>query len=184
MTSTMTGRLRDLYYDRDGRQVVVLEIREDMREAFDMLKDGEVAVDIRKQMKKRSLDANAYAWVLIGKLAEALSKSKTEIYRETIRDIGGVSDTVCMIDKAVDTFCESWKRKGLGWQTETFPSKIPGCKNVTCYYGSSDYDTKQMSLLIDRLVQDCESIGIPTLSDEAVEKMIARWGRKRENDGR
>lgn len=178
MTSTMTGRLRDLYYDRDGRQVVVLEIREDMREAFDALKDGEVAVDIRKQMKRRSLDANAYAWVLIGKLAEALSKSKAEIYRETIRDIGGASEILCIQNPAVDTFCAAWSHQGLGWQTETFPSKIPGCTNVTVYYGSSVYDTKQMSLLIDRLVQDCESIGIPTLTDETVEKMLARWDRK------
>lgn len=177
MTGAMTGKLRDLYHDRDGRQVVVLEVNEDMKDVFDELGDKEISVEFRKRFKKRSLDANAYAWVLIGKLAEALSKSKTEIYRETIRDIGGVSDTVCMIDKAVDTFCESWKRKGLGWQTETFPSKIPGCKNVTVYYGSSEYDTKQMSLLIDRLVQDCESIGIPTLSDETIEKMIGKWGK-------
>ena len=177
MTNTMTGKLRDLYHDRDGHQVVVLEVNEDMRDVFDELGDKEISVEFRKRFKKRSLDANAYAWVLICKLAEVLDKGKAEIYRETIRDIGGVSDTLCIQNAAVDTFCEAWRHQGLGWQADTFPSKILGCTNVTVYYGSSVYDSKQMSLLINRLVQDCESVGIPTLSDATVEKMIRQWGK-------
>ena len=62
-----------------------------------------------------------------------------------------------------------------------FPSKIDECTNLTLYCGSSEYNTRQMSQLIDSLVQDAESLGIPTLTDEMAEKMLHRWGKKYES---
>ena len=107
--------------------------------------------EIKKARNKRSDDANAYAWVLLNRLAEATRIPADEIYRETIRKIGGVSDIVCVPDKAVKKLCESWGKGHIGWQTETDKSKIPGCTNVILYYGSSTYDTAQMSRLINCL---------------------------------
>ncbi len=66
----MKGRLLDLAFGRDGKQRVTVELDEDFREGWDALHDGEVAVEIKKYRKRRSLDANAYAWVLIDRLAE------------------------------------------------------------------------------------------------------------------
>lgn len=135
--------------------------------------------DIVPRKKKRSLEANAYAWTLIDKLAESTGLSKVEIYRDTIRDVGGVSDTLCMKDEAVEMFCRVWQDKGLGWQTETFPSKLPGCVNVIAHYGTSVYTTAQMSRLIDHLVQDCKALGIETLSPDRLQSLVEAWdGRK------
>ena len=53
------------------------------------LEDGkEYVVEVKQYRKKRSLDANAYCWVLIDKLAEKLNVSKTEVYRREIKEIG------------------------------------------------------------------------------------------------
>ena len=71
----------------------------------------------------------------------------------------------------------SWKRMGLGWQTDTFPSKIDGCTNVALYYGSSTYDVPTMSRLIDNIVQDCKALGIETKSSEELESLLGEWGR-------
>ena len=131
--------------------------------------------EIRPVKKKRSLDANAFCWTLLDKLSEALGCPKTELYRRYIKEIGGVSDTVCVTDKAVDRLVKNWETQGLGWQTDTFPSKIEGCTNVILYYGSSTYDTKQMSRLIDLIVQDCQSIGIETKSPEEVQSLLEQW---------
>ena len=60
------------------------------------------------------------------------------------------------------------------------PSKVEGCTNVILYYGSSVFDSKQMSDLISSLVQDAESLGIPTITDEQAERMIGKWAVKRE----
>ena len=124
----------------------------------------------------RSLDANAYFWVLCDKLAEATGQSKTDIYRASIREIGGVSDTVCVQDRAVDKLVQGWGKNGIGWLAETSPSKLPGCTNVTLYYGSSTYDRKQMSRLIDSIVQDCKAVGVETMTPVELARLTAAWG--------
>ena len=135
---------------------MVIELDDDFRQDFAALKDHDVRVEIKKWRKKRSLDANAYAWVLIDKIAQATGVPKTEVYRQAIREIGGVSDIVAVPDNAVDKFREGWSKQGIGWQTEILDSK-PGYKRIVVYYGSSTYDTKQMSALIDSLVQEAQA---------------------------
>lgn len=132
--------------------------------------------EVKEQHKKRSLDANAYFWVLADKLAEATRISKEDIYRHAIREIGGNSTTVCVRDMAAEKLCQGWEKNGLGWLADTFPSKLPGCVNVTLYYGSSTYDTKQMSRLIDNIVQDCQAVGIETLTPDKLALLVEGWG--------
>lgn len=144
---------------------------------IDSLTDGKTYVlTIKEHKRRRSLDANAYAWVLLSKLAERLHEPKTDIYRRYIPEIGGNSETVCVQDQAVDRLTEGWEHNGLGWQAEKMPSKLPGCTNVILYYGSSTYDTAQMSRLIDLIVQDCEALGIETKDPAEIERLVAEWG--------
>lgn len=171
----MKGRLLDLAFGRDGKQRVTVELDEDFRECWDALHDGEVAVEIKKYRKRRSLDANAYAWVLIDRLAEKLHMTKIDVYRELIRNIGGVSQTVCVQDKAVQDLISGWSHNGLGWFAETMPSKLSGCTNVILYYGSSSYDSAQMSALLDLLIDDCKAQGIETTTPEELAKYKEEW---------
>lgn len=131
--------------------------------------------ELVKTKKRRSLDANAYAWVLVDKIAAAIRLPKEEVYQNAIKGIGGVSDIVCVKDAAVDKLRQNWSKNGLGWQTETIPSKITGCTNVVLYYGSSAYDTKQMSVFIDRLIEDAKSLDIETLPPDRLEAMLSAW---------
>lgn len=140
----------------------------------------DLSIKVGKKKRKRSLDANAYCFVLIDKLAAKLGLTKEEVYRQAIREIGGVSEVVCVQNIALDTFCRMWSCNGLGWQTETFPSKVPDCTNVIVYYGSSEYDTAQMSRLIDRIVDDCKEQGIETMPPAELESLLTQWGKKHE----
>lgn len=171
----MKGRLLDLAVGLDGKQRVTIVVDGDFRETFDELQGGDIALEVKKFRKGRSLDANAYAWVLIDKLAAALGLTKREVYRAAIREIGGVSETVCVPDRAVDRLCEGWEKKGTGWQTEQSKSKLPGCTNVILYFGSSTYDTRQMSALIDQLVTECKTFGIETLPPAQLAGMVEKW---------
>ena len=65
----------------------------------------------------------------------------------------------------------------LGWLTDAFPSKLPGCTNVILYYGSSCYDTKQMSRLIDLVVEDCKEQGIDTATPAEIALLKEEWGK-------
>ncbi len=137
--------------------------------------EKEYVIEVKEKKKKRSLDANAYFWALTDELAKKLNKPKTDIYREYIKEIGGVSDTLCMLNKAVDKFCERWASMGIGYQTDRIESKLEGCTNVIAYYGSSTYDTAQMSRLIDMAVQDCKQFGIPTYDREELDRLVKKW---------
>lgn len=168
----MKGRLKDLTRNMDGTWNLTVTLSGDCRGIWDKYREKDVDVEVKQHRNRRSLDANAYCWALIDKIAEKMRISKAEVYREAIRDIGGVSDTVCVMNRAVDTFRRSWESNGLGWQTDTMPSKHENCTNVVVYYGSSIYDTKQMSALIDHLVQDAKALGIETMTPQEIDQMM------------
>lgn len=175
----ITGRISDVNIDFiSGIPKVTLSINEKnaFLQGYDELKDLEkLSIEIKPYRNRRSLDANAYCWKLINELAERLNKSPKEIYREAVRDIGGNSEIVCVKNAAVKKLRQGWSKNGIGWQTETFPSKLDGCTNVVLYYGSSEYDTKQMHSLISRIVEDCEALGIQTKTPQEIESMVALW---------
>lgn len=130
---------------------------------------------LTKAKKKRSLDANAYFFVLADKIAAVAGIPKSEVYRHAIKEAGGNSDVVCVMNEAVDAFCAGWESNGLGWQTERVPSKRPNCTNVIVYYGSSTYDTATMSRLIDLVVQDAKALGIETLPPDKLAGLLDAW---------
>lgn len=124
--------------------------------------DKEYELTIKEHRKKRSKDANSYFWEFLDQLAVKLNIDKFRIYRELIRDIGGVSTIICVKTEAVDALIEGWAHNGIGWFAEKEESKLLGCTNVILYYGSSTYDTEQMSRLIDRLIWECQQVDIDT----------------------
>ena len=176
----MVGKLSGLTLNRDGTQNITVTVNADFSNEYDELKDCDINVEIKKYSKRRSLDANAYAWTIIDKIAEKTKIKKSEVYRTAIREIGGVSTIICVKDEAVDSLRRGWEAHGEGWQTEQSKSKIPGCTNVTLWYGSSVYTTKQMADLIDSLIQDAESLGITTITDSERDRLLQQWGKKTE----
>jgi hypothetical protein len=174
----LTGHLTSVSFSyQSGKPLLTFEMedRQNALVAAENLFGDKLSIKVGKWRNKRSLDANAYCWVLISKLAEKLKIPKTDIYRNAIREIGGNSDTVCIKTKAVDSLRSGWERNGLGWLTETTPSKLDGCTNVVLYYGSSTYDTAQMSRLIGNIQEECRLQGIETKSAEEVQSLLQQW---------
>lgn len=175
----LTGTIADMSIDfKTGKPKLVLALNE-KQSAMNMFDDlhqtEKLSIKIGKYREKRSLDANAYFFVLADKLAAKLNTTKEEVYRNSIKEIGGVSEIVCVKNEAVERLCAGWCTNGLGWQTDTFPSKIEGCTNVILYYGSSTYDKAQMSRLIDNIVQDCQAVGIETMTPNQLAELKSRW---------
>lgn len=141
----------------------------------DELREGEISLECKKWRNRRSLDANAYMWTLVDKIAQKTRQKPVDVYRHAIKEIPGNSTLVCVQDKAKDVLQQQWQAKGLGWQTEELPSKIEGCTNIMLYYGSSVYNTTQMSLLIDSIVEEAKELGIETLTPYELEGMKAQW---------
>ena len=174
----MIAKLRECLRLRSGEWICSFITSENPEQMFDDLKDSPVRVEIKKAAKSRSLSANAYAWVLIDRISEKTGINQTDVYRNAIREIGGVSTLLGMKDDAVPVFSENWQRGHLGRQVEIIPgSSKPGWSNVRVFYGSSEFDSVQMARLIDSLIQDAEALGIPTISDDEATKMINKWNK-------
>ena len=176
----MTGRIVDGSRGLTGKPRLTLEINENeaFETAFDELHEKDkITIELKPYREKRSKDANAYCFALIDKIAEKLNIDKKDVYREAIRNIGGVSEIVCVRNIAVESLISAWSARGLGWQAETFPSKLAGCTNVILYYGSSTYNTMQMSRLIDAIVNECKDLGIETMPPTELKSLLERWDK-------
>lgn len=125
--------------------------------------------------KKRTLDANACAWALINKIAEKMNLTSAEVYRNAVRELG-ICEIFPVRNEAVERYIDVWTKKGLGWICEKMKSKLPGYTNVISYYGSSSYDTREMSRFIDSLIEDCRALEIETPSKENLDSMKREWG--------
>ena len=146
--------------------ILTLEIDKDsnyaIRQILDELKDTEIYTsEFKKVSRKRTLDQNAYMWVLLQRIAEKMTIPKEEIYREIIHR-SGQFDILCVTDKALDRFIENWGKQGIGWVCDTDTSKIKGCTNVICYYGTSTYTTEEMKRILDDVIGECNELNINT----------------------
>ena len=72
--------------------------------------------------------------------------------------------------EAGQRFKRIWQQNGLGWLTKTIDDTT-----ILAYYGSSTYDTKQMSRLIDFLQAECVNQGIEIRPAWEVEAMLKEW---------
>ena len=130
--------------------------------------------DIKKTRKKRSLDANAYAWKLINDISLATRISPEEVYRNALLDIPTLYYIALIPDEYTDAAMTDWQKGHIGRKAEKEPA-YTGYSNVFFHMGSSDFDTRQMSMLIDNLIQDCRALDIETRPQDEIEALLEAW---------
>lgn len=160
----------------NGKLCLEVSNRQMARRFVMEMKQRAYQAEIKEYREKRSLDANAYCWVLIGELAEVTGIKAEEIYRQAIKDIGGNYDVITVRDNAVDKFCTMWSAGHIGQITAILGANpMLGYTDVIAYYGSSTYDAKQMARLIDTIVQECKEQGIETMPQEKLKSIVGAW---------
>lgn len=128
--------------------------------------------ELKPYRQKRSLSANAYAWVLMDKLADKLRTTKEEIYRQAVSQVGVFEEIRVTSPEAGQRFKRVWQQNGLGWLTKTIDETT-----ILAYYGSSTYDTKQMHRLVDFLQEECAEQNIEVRPQWEVDAMLKEWGK-------
>lgn len=170
-----TGRLKEPIIDfKTGRLTMLFEPYEDFRECYEQLKVcDKLSLEIKKYRAKRSLDANAYAWVLMSKLAEVLNTSKEEVYEHMLQKYGALyEDDEGYITITIKSTIPVEKLGGH-WL------RIRGNDHYIGYAmikGSSEYDTGEMSRFIDGIISECEEMRIQTITPNEIEEMKQKWG--------
>lgn len=182
--------MRDVrFYDpeimmaEDGLRITLRVAQSDTWKARQFVfnsKQGKVYVaELKEFREKRSLDANAYCWKLLDELASAVGSTKEELYLRYVKECGPFKDFTMTEDEA-RTFRTAWGKLGTGWPTEQVDYTPDGEKVVVrAYYGSSTYNTKQMSRLIDSVVQDCMAVGVETLTPDKLSLLKEDWNAQR-----
>lgn len=163
--------------DSEATWLMLKVNRRDATAFIDEMKGGKVyEADLKEHRKKRSLDANAYAWTLLGKLANKVGLPKEDVYRELIKDVGNNYEILPIRNDAVDKWIANWQGKGIGWVCDILgESKLDGYTNVITYYGSSTYDSLQMSKLINLIVDECKTQGIETMTPAELAMLMDGW---------
>lgn len=129
-------------------------------------------VEIKVHRNRRSLNANAYLWVLLGKLADVLHTNKDDLYLLMLERYG-VFTHIIVKPEAVERVKAEWRTvRELG------KGRVGNLEGVQlqCYFGSSTYNTKEMATLIDGVVSECRDVGIETIPDEELQSMKNEWG--------
>ena len=142
----------------------------DLKEADDLL-GKEVIVNISTKKKKRSLDSNAYFWVLCQKIAEALKTSKDEVYLQMLEQYGQF-DVMIVKPWAAERIMKEWRTARIIGEVNVDGE---AGTQIMCFYGSSTYDQKEMSVLIDGVVSEAKELGIETLTPDELARMKERW---------
>ena len=178
MSETMSFREVKL----EGGWLMFKPLREELGKAMSIVrkhKDRMYDLEVKEHRKKRSLDANAYCWVLINKLADVMRIPPTEVYRQAIQDISGNSEILPVREDAVEQFKQAWSHNGIGWMCKDMgKSKLQGYRNLMVYYGSSVYNSTQMNALIENLVQDCKALGIDVMTERERSLLMEEWGAR------
>lgn len=177
-----TGIITDISIDFDtSKPKISLLLDTNNKEDIQKLKnEDKLNVEIKKWYKKRSLDANNYAWVLCEKISKEISKdgtivTKEDIYKDAVKNVGAFVPFI-VEERAFENFKRIWEKQGLGYQVQETARKDK-CVRVNCYYGSSSYDTKEMSRLIDAIVQECKQLNIETLTPKELSLLKEEWGQ-------
>lgn len=171
----------DIKFDSSGAAELVLTVpsTKDAKLCYDKLKpivgaNKRLTAEIKQYRCKRSLDSNSYAWVLIGKIADVVNASKEEVYTRMLERYGQreeklisvVSEAVDMVFRATNNHCSIVGESELGDKVFV---------HLAILIGSSKYDSKQMTTLIDGIVSECKELDIETLPPEELEAMNMKW---------
>ena len=142
----------------------------ELMKGYDALKDVELLTIEAKQFRqKRSLNANAYAWKLITDIADVLRLAKDEVYLHMLKRYGQSELISVLSHIPIGGYVKYYEQAGesvLNGKTFT---------HYRVYKGSSEFDTREMAVLIDGIVSEAKALDIPTETPAEIERMKSLW---------
>lgn len=141
---------------------------------IERIKDCEkLSIKAVKHRQKRSLDANGLLWICLGQLAEALHSDKWTVYLQMLKRYGQYT-YICVRPSAVETVKLQWRESEIVGDIEVNGHKAV---QMLCYYGSSTYNTKEFSTLLDGVISEMKEMGLETPTSEDMRRSLEEWER-------
>lgn len=174
MSFDLSGKITGFHLDyKTQKAILTLELNE--KKPAMMMYDNlnlveKLAINVDKWRDKRSLEANAYAWHLIGKIADCVGASKDEIYLELLKRYGQT-----YVTKVKHEEVELFKRNNKYWEEHEKLESEEKAQYFRVWVGSRHYNTKEMSIFIDGIVSEAEELDIPTKTPNQIAEMVSLW---------
>lgn len=169
-----TGKVHSVSRDwQSGQTMITFTVNERAAESeIDNIKDMPLlSIEANKYRKKRSLEANALLWACLGEIAAALHTDKWEVYLLMLKRYGTYT-YICVKPNMVEAVKRQWREcEDIG------PITINGAEaeQLLCYFGSSTYNTKEMSVLIDGVISEMKEIGLQPPLTRDVQNALKQW---------
>lgn len=152
-----------------GKVNVELELNTDNIDVLNELNGEKIDIELKKPSKHRSLNSNNYAWHLISEIADKMRMDKENVYLEMLKSYGK-SEMISVMSKIdVSKFLKYYEKAG------TTILKDKEFTHYKVYIGTSEYDTKQMSIFLDGVVQEAKNLGIETLTLDELSRLKEEW---------
>ena len=158
--------------DIDTKNVETLNLLNDLKQ-----KEKKLDIEIKQHREKRSLNANAYFWKLLNEICEYQDVDPIEDYKRRVEELGYFNIST-VPEEDFHLWKEAWESRGIAWKIEKLDTEIINDEEictVVLYKGSSTFNTKQMTKLIDDLVQDCKTVGIETKPQAEIDSLLKEW---------
>jgi len=170
------GRITNIGHGLEGDLTVTLSLPRQYTDDIKKLLDADIDAEIKKWREKRSLSANAYAWVLINKITEAITPpmDKQEVYLLMLRRYGQGGQVSIQTSQFESVIREFDYHKVIG----TGMANGKEFTHADVLVGSSKYDTREMAVLIDGIIQEARDLGIDTDTPEQIARFKERWEGK------
>ena len=185
--ATLTGKIHSVAFSMDGKPLISLEVNEGqaaMKLAQKFKESPKINIKLFEHKEGRSLNANAYYWTLIGKLAKALNISTSYCHNVMLRRYGVleiVDDTPIYLmiqdtDEATRKADEAEKYhiKPTSHVREGTDGKM--YRTYMMLKGSHEYDTAEMAALISGLREECANVGIPVETPAELANLLSLMG--------
>lgn len=170
----LTGKVQGLAQDFASRRITLtLTVNEEAaaKMLYDDLHEAEkLSFKIDKYRERRSLNANNYAWKLLTEIANVCRTSKDEVYLEMLKRYGQSEIISVLAHIPIGEYVKYCEEAG--------ESKLNGklFKHYKVYKGSSEFDTREMSIFLDGVVSEAKELEIQTMTPNEIAKLKSLWG--------
>ena len=163
------AQISGLSFDLSGSQFLTLRLKEDGRTIYDAYKDKTLLVALKAYHRKRSNNANSLCWKLCTEIADVLKSSKEEVYLDMLKNYGQSEMISVRSEINIAGFVKYYEPAG-----ETILNGKP-FTHYKVFKGSSQYDTREMSIFFDGIVSEAKSLDIPVLSESEIALLKEEW---------
>lgn len=130
-------------------------------------------ITAKKWREKRSLNANGLLWHCIDQIAQVLHTDKWQVYMELLK-VHGKFTYILVHKEAVDAVKSLWRECEEIGEVDVHGKKAV---QLLCYYGSSTYDTKEFSVLLDDTIDEMKNLGLEPPPSSEMRRSLEEWDK-------